>query len=32
MNRCAYDDFQKADKELNRVYQELRKAKKEDKL
>src|SRR5262245_24058654 len=23
MNQCAYDDFQKADAELNRVYQQL---------
>jgi len=32
MNKCAYDGFQKADKELNRVYVALRKAKKEDEL
>jgi len=32
MNQCAYDRFQKADKELNSVYNELRKVKKEDKL
>jgi len=32
MNVCAYDDFKKADKELNSVYNELRKVKKEDKL
>jgi len=32
MNSCAYDTFEKADKELNRVYNELRKVKKEDKL
>ena len=32
MNKCAYDDFQVADKELNKVYNELREAKKEDKL
>ena len=32
MNKCAYDGFEKADKELNKVYTELRKAKKEDKL
>jgi uncharacterized protein YecT (DUF1311 family) len=32
MNKCAYDEFQKADKELNKVYKELREAKKEDNL
>ena len=32
MNKCAYDDFKNADKSLNKVYKELRKAKKEDKL
>ena len=32
MNKCAYDDFQTADKELNKVYKELRVAKKDDKL
>jgi uncharacterized protein YecT (DUF1311 family) len=32
MNKCAYDNFQKADKELNKVYKELRAAKKDDKL
>ena len=32
LNRCAYDELQKADKELNRVYRELRKAKKESRL
>jgi uncharacterized protein YecT (DUF1311 family) len=32
MNKCAYDDFQKADKELNETYKALRAAKKEDKL
>ncbi|MCH9740839.1 MAG: DUF1311 domain-containing protein [Epsilonproteobacteria bacterium] len=30
MNQCAYEDFQKADKELNSVYKELRAKKKED--
>jgi uncharacterized protein YecT (DUF1311 family) len=32
MNQCAYEDFQKADKELNQVYQEVRKKNKKDKL
>lgn len=32
MNQCAYEDFQKADKELNKVYQEVRKKNKNDKL
>ncbi|CAA6818015.1 MAG: Unknown protein [uncultured Sulfurovum sp.] len=32
MNKCAHDDFLKADKELNQVYKALRKVKKEDKL
>lgn len=31
MNQCAYEDFQKADKELNSVYKELRAKKKDDK-
>ena len=32
MNKCAGDSFEKADKELNKVYKELRAAKKDDKL
>jgi uncharacterized protein YecT (DUF1311 family) len=32
MNQCAYEDFQKADKELNKVYQEVRKKNTNDKL
>ena len=32
MNKCAYDAFQKADKELNEVYNELRAKNKKDKL
>ena len=32
MNRCAYEAFQKADKELNKVYNELRSKNKKDKL
>lgn len=32
INQCAYEDFQKADKELNRVYNEVRKKNKDDKL
>jgi len=32
MNQCAYEDFQKADKELNKVYQEVRKKNKNDQL
>lgn len=32
MNKCAHDEFLKADKELNVVYQELREVKKEDEL
>ncbi len=31
MNQCAYEDFQKADKELNTVYKALRNKKKNDK-
>ncbi len=31
MNQCAYEDFQEADRELNRVYKALRKKKKSDK-
>lgn len=31
MSACAYEDFQKADKELNTVYKELQEKKKEDK-
>ena len=32
MNQCAYEDFEKADKELNRVYKEIRKKNKKDKF
>ena len=32
MNQCAYEEFQKADKELNKVYNELRAKNKKDKL
>ena len=32
MNQCAYEEFQKADKELNKVYNELRTKNKKDKL
>ena len=32
MNQCAYQEYQKADKELNSVYKKLRKARKDDKL
>ncbi len=32
MNKCAYESFQKADKELNKVYNELRAKNKKDKL
>lgn len=32
MNQCAYEAFQKADKELNGVYKELRSKKKDDKI
>lgn len=31
MNQCAYENFQKADKELNRVYKKLRAKNKNDK-
>lgn len=31
MNQCAYEDYQKADKELNKVYQELKAKNKDDK-
>lgn len=32
MNQCAYEEFLKADKELNRVYRQLRAKKKDDKF
>ena len=32
MNRCAYEDFEKADNELNKVYGKLRTKKKGNKL
>lgn len=32
MNQCAYEAFQKADQELNKVYNEVRQKNKEDKL
>jgi len=32
MNQCAYEAFKKADKELNKVYQEVRAKHKADKL
>ena len=32
MNQCAYDNFRKADNELNRVYQELRAKQKDEKI
>jgi uncharacterized protein YecT (DUF1311 family) len=32
LNECAYNDFKKADKELNKVYNTLRKRYKDDKL
>ncbi|CAA6810376.1 MAG: Unknown protein [uncultured Sulfurovum sp.] len=30
MNKCAYDDFLRADRELNHIYQALRRAKREN--
>lgn len=32
MNQCAYEDFQQADKELNQVYQKVRKKNQNDQL
>lgn len=32
MNQCAYEEFQKADKELNKVYKTLLNKKKDDKI
>ena len=32
LNKCAYEDFKKADKELNSVYNKIRKKNKGDKL